>query len=54
MPPTVFVVATGVSKLRDGEFLHWLSAIVKPYDGYVHETGYADPPGPNSMRPRDH
>ena len=38
----------------DGEFLHWLSALVKPYDGYVHETGYADPPGPNSMRPTDH
>lgn len=30
------------------------TALVKPVGGYVHETGYADPPGPNSMRPTDH
>ncbi len=38
-PPTVFVAAAGTSKLRDGAFLHWLTALVKPFGGYVHEAG---------------
>jgi hypothetical protein len=54
-PPTTFVAVTGTSELRDGAFLDWLTALVKPYGGHVHEAGYADPaPRPNTPRPTDH
>lgn len=53
--PTTTVAVTGVSKLRQGEFFHWLYALVEPFGGTLMEAGYADPaPDHTKPRPTDH
>jgi hypothetical protein len=44
----------GVSALRQNEFFWWATRLLKPFGGYVHEAGYADPPEPDTKRPTDH
>ena len=53
--PTTTVAVTGVSKLRQGEFFHWLYALVEPFGGTLMKAGYADPaPDHTKPRPTDH
>ena len=54
IPPTICVDVHGVSRLRQDEFLYWLSDIVEPFSGHVEDAGYADPPGPDAKRLTDH
>ena len=44
----------GISSIRDSEFLGWLTKLLKPFGGIVHEAGYGDPPRPDAKRPTDH
>jgi len=48
LPPTICVDINGVSALRQHEFLDWLNDLLKPFGGYVHEAGFADPPRPDA------
>ncbi len=54
LPPMICMDIHGVSAIRDSEFLGWITTLLKPFGGIVHEAGYADPPGPDAKRPTGH